>query len=75
MQAQGSKSSEPDMEGTIFTLIKGLCELSDRRADIVSVEKRVLARGFTLDNLEKTLQDYQNLNLLMVSNGYVTLLD
>jgi hypothetical protein len=63
------------MEGTIFTLIKGLCELSDRRADIVSVEKRVLARGFTLDNLEKTLQDYQNLNLLMVSNGYVTLLD
>jgi len=41
----------------------------------VSIEKRVLARGFTLDKLEKTLEDYQKLNVLMVSNGNVTLLD
>lgn len=44
-------------------------------AELTSIEKRVLSKGFSLLDLEKTLAEYQKLNVVMVSNGWVTLLN
>lgn len=43
-------------------------------ADLETIEKRIIARGFSQADLQKTLTDYQNLNVVMVSNGFVTLM-
>jgi hypothetical protein len=38
------------------------------------VEKRVLARGYTLDQFEATLKEYEDLNVIMHVNNLIMIL-
>lgn len=35
--------------------------------ELQAVEKRVLARGHSLDDLSKTIEHYENMNVLMLN--------
>lgn len=44
-------------------------------AELSVIEKRVLTKGFSQDDLDRTLKEYERLNVIMVSNGWVTLMN
>lgn len=51
---------------SIYGIIKDMCNYRvDKRVELEAVEKRVLARGHCLDDLEKTLYHYSEMNVLI----------
>ena len=70
-----SKKQHSDASSQIFGIIKTVCSLNKHlTGEIEAIERRILARGYSVEELEKTLENYQNLNVLMVREGTVTLL-
>lgn len=56
-----------DEISSIFGIIKDMCNYrASRMVEKEAVEKRVLARGLSLDDLEKTLYHYEQMNVLML---------
>jgi hypothetical protein len=51
---------------SIYGIIKDMCMYrTDKRVEHEAIEKRVLARGHSLDDLEKTIYHYEQMNVLM----------
>jgi hypothetical protein len=72
---QDLKKAKQDNKSAIFDIIKGICRYSDKgQADFTLVEKRVLARGYTLDQFEATLKEYEDLNVIMHLNNLIMIL-
>jgi hypothetical protein len=52
MQQKNSKMMIPDLSSSIFALIRSICMNSENMTtDLVSIEKRIVARGFALADL------------------------
>jgi hypothetical protein len=66
-----------DISGNIFAMIKSVCSMNTKTlsAELSVIEKRVLTKGFSQDDLDRTLKEYERLNVIMVSNGWVTLMN
>jgi DNA replicative helicase MCM subunit Mcm2 (Cdc46/Mcm family) len=60
---------------SIFGIIKDMCSYRvDGTVQMEVIEKRVLARGHTLDDLTNTLTHYEQMNVLMQNkDGTVTI--
>ncbi len=60
---------------SIFGIIKDICSYRvDGTVQLEVIEKRVLARGHTLDDLNNTLIHYEQMNVLMQNkDGTVTI--
>ena len=41
---------------------------------ISNITKRILARGFSQNDLDKTLREYEELNIIMISSGKLNFL-
>lgn len=68
-ESEDRKELKDDIS-SIFSMIKDLCGYkTNGTIDLEIIQKRVLARGFSLDNLEKTIKHYENLNVLMTNKN------
>lgn len=60
---------------SIFGIIKDMCNYRmDGTVEMEAIEKRILARGHSLNDLNNTLLHYEQMNVLMCNkNGTVTI--
>ena len=76
---EGNEASRHDADpsGSIFAIIKSMCIINQKTmsAELSAIEKRVLSKGFSMADFERTLNEYQKLNVVMVSNGWVTMIN
>lgn len=62
----GDRKELIDDASSIYSIIKDICHYKeDKTVNIDVIEKRILARGFSLQALEDTLKHYENLDVLM----------
>lgn len=65
-----------DYTSQIFDIIKDLCKYTtELSVDLDTLRRRILARGYTEDQLGDTLRSYLSLNLIMQEENMVTLID
>jgi hypothetical protein len=65
-----------DHVSRIYELLKELCKYSDGMSiDEDILKKRVLARGYSEEDLNDTVQNYLNLNLIMKEGRMITLIE
>jgi hypothetical protein len=65
-----------DLTSQIFEIIKSLCRYTTELSiDFDTLKRRVLSRGFAEKDLEDTLANYLNLNLIMREENVITLID
>lgn len=72
------KAQRYDPLSSIFNLIKEECKLArDKTVEYAKLERRVIAKGFSMDQLNECINTYTGLNVLMRSNdrSKVTLID
>ena len=64
-----------DSISSIFGIIKDMCNYKmNKTVEREAVEKRILARGHSLEDLENTLYHYEEMNVLMSNrDGTVTI--
>ena len=65
-----------DNLSAIFTMIKEMCQYNSTKAtDLNDIRDRIMRRGYSEDELGLCLKNYENLNVIMVESGVVTLID
>jgi hypothetical protein len=62
---------------SIYGIIRDLCNYRmDKTVEMEAIEKRILARGHSLDDLNNTLHHYEEMNVLMRNkNGTVQIVE
>lgn len=65
-----TNTKRTDPISTIFKIIRDECKKdAGLTSDIASIERRVLAKGYSQDELKECLNTYANLNILMLSDS------
>ena len=59
----------------IFEIVKDRCHYNQEKSEhIENIRKRVLARGYSPEELELTLKNYEKLNVIMVDDDRIRLI-
>ena len=64
-----SYNARGDNISSIFLIIRDMCSNNqDRTVKYADIERKVFSKNFTVIDLEACLQEYSNLNVLLISN-------
>ena len=65
-----------DYTSQIFEVMKEMCKYSDGLSvDYQVLKKRILAKGFTEEELGDTIQNYLRMNVIMREDNVITLIE
>lgn len=63
-------NARTDSMSSIFLLIRELCSSrGDKTAGMAEIERKVLSKGFKIDTLNETIENYANLSIIYVNNS------
>lgn len=65
-----------DNTSAIYSIIKDLCNYSTGKSvDMSVIEERIYRKGYSEEELQITLKNYENLNVLMIEGNVVSLVE
>lgn len=65
-----------DYVSQIFEMLKEMCKYADGLSvDYTVLKKRIVAKGFTEDQLNDTIENYLRMNIIMREDSLLTLIE